>query len=56
MDWNDEKVDLWFRTSNPLLGNVSPNQMIALDREDRLRDFIYEAELVADAPTGNPNG
>lgn len=36
-----EKTELWFRLPNPLLGNVSPRDMIRLGRYEYLRDFIY---------------
>lgn len=38
------KVALWFRLKNPLLGNISPNDMIRMGREEKLlrcvRDMI----------------
>lgn len=42
-DGNARKTALWFRTSNPLLGDVSPRDMIRLGRYDRLRKFVMEA-------------
>lgn len=36
-----EKTALWFRLPNPLLGNVSPRDMIRYGRYETLRDFIY---------------
>lgn len=38
-----EKTALWFRTKNPMLGDVSPRDMIRLRRFDRLRRFIIGA-------------
>ena len=38
-----EKTALWFRTKNPLLGDVSPRDMIRLRRFDRLRRFVVGA-------------
>lgn len=35
-----KKTDLWFDTKNPLLGNVSPNEMIRAGRRDKLISFI----------------
>lgn len=35
------KTELWFRLPNPLLGNVSPRDMIRYGRYETLRDFIY---------------
>ena len=37
------KAALWFRTKNPMLGDVSPRDMIRLRRFDRLRRFIKGA-------------
>ena len=41
---DSEKARLWFRTDNPMLGMVSPDNMILHGREMRLRKFIDEAE------------
>ena len=38
-----EKTVAWFRARNPLLGDVSPRDMIRLGRYDRLRRFIIQA-------------
>lgn len=37
------KTALWFRTRNPMLGDVAPRDMIRLGRFDRLRRFIINA-------------
>jgi hypothetical protein len=37
------KTALWFRTRNPMLGDISPRDMIRLRRFDRLRRFIIGA-------------
>ncbi|NYF34832.1 hypothetical protein [Stenotrophomonas sp. JAI102] len=37
------KTALWFRTKNPLLGDIAPRDMIRLGRHDRLRRFIVTA-------------
>jgi len=42
-DGDKEKTALWFRTKNPMLGDVSPRDMIRLRRFDRLRRFIIGA-------------
>lgn len=42
--WGDEKTYLWFRTKNPMLGEVSPTEMIEKGRGHRLAKFISEAE------------
>jgi len=41
------RARLWFRTDNPLLGNVSPDWMLKNGKVMRLRKFIDEAERVA---------
>lgn len=38
-----EKTVAWFRARNPLLGDVSPRDMIRLGRYERLRRFIIQA-------------
>lgn len=38
-----EKTALWFRTKNPMLGDVSPRDMVRLGRYDRLRKFVVNA-------------
>ena len=38
-----EKTVSWFQARNPLLGDVSPRDMIRLGRYDRLRRFIIQA-------------
>lgn len=37
------KAALWFRTRNPMLGDISPRDMIRLGRYDKLRKFIVNA-------------
>lgn len=37
------KTALWFRTSNPMLGDVSPRDMVRLGRYDKLRKYICGA-------------
>jgi hypothetical protein len=37
------KTAAWFRARNPLLGDVSPRDMIRLGRYERLRRFIINA-------------
>jgi len=34
------KTSLWLKTSNPLLGDVSPNDMIRFGRSQKLLKFI----------------
>ena len=40
-----EKTVIWFRSKNPMLGDVSPRDMIRLGRYDRLRKFIINAMM-----------
>jgi hypothetical protein len=42
-DGDVSKTALWFSTANPLLGNVSPRDMIRFGRYEKLRGFIMEA-------------
>ena len=43
-DGDLNKTSLWFRTLNPLLGEVSPRDMLRMDRYKRLAKFVIEAE------------
>jgi hypothetical protein len=38
-----DKTGTWFKTRNPLLGDISPRGMICLGRFQRLRKFIWLA-------------
>jgi hypothetical protein len=40
---NAQKTALWFKTRNPLLGDISPRDMIRFGRYERLRRFVAEA-------------
>lgn len=40
------KTAIWFKTQNPILGDVSPRDMIRLGRYDRLRKYVVEAALM----------
>ena len=40
---DSQKVGLWFELSNPMLGNLSPRDMIRVGRYKRLHHFILEA-------------
>jgi hypothetical protein len=42
-DGDVNKTALWFKARNPLLGDVSPRDMVRLGRFDRLRKFIISA-------------
>lgn len=41
---NAQKTALWFRTKNPMLGDISPRDMIRFGRYDKLRRFIIDAQ------------
>jgi len=40
---DEHKTILWFRVSNPLLGNISPRDMIRIGRFNKLLKFIQTA-------------
>lgn len=42
-DGDAEKAVAWFKARNPMLGDVSPREMIRLGRYERLRKFIVNA-------------
>ncbi|MFM1906637.1 MAG: hypothetical protein RLZZ591_314 [Pseudomonadota bacterium] len=42
-DGDTEKTVVWFQTRNPLLGDMSPKEMIRVGRFERLRKFILGA-------------
>lgn len=44
------KTALWLRTPNPLLGDVSPRDMIRQSRFGRLRSFVLDALTIGSAP------
>jgi hypothetical protein len=44
------KTALWFRTRNPLLGDIAPRDMIRFGRYGKLRQFVMDA-LNENAPT-----
>jgi hypothetical protein len=37
------RTSAWFRARNPMLGDISPRDMIRLGRYERLRKFIINA-------------
>lgn len=50
-----DKTSAWFRARNPMLGDVSPRDMIRLGRYERLRKFIINAlmeQLAKPTPVG----
>ena len=38
-----EKALVWWRTINPMLGSLSPAEMVMMGREQKLYDFIYDS-------------
>lgn len=49
-DGDEEKVRTWYRTENPMLGNISPLQMIMDGKAERLYEIFLtsaDAELNA---------
>lgn len=40
---DEDKTVAWFKARNPLLGDISPRDMIRLGRYERLRRFILNA-------------
>jgi hypothetical protein len=50
-DGDIDKTVSWFRARNPLLGDVSPKDMIRLGRYERLRKFIINAMTERSAAT-----
>lgn len=40
---DEAKTDRWFRTPNPMLGNVSPNAIIRSGRQHKLAQFVADA-------------
>jgi len=47
---DERKTVLWFRTPNPLLGDVSPRDMIKIGRFRKLRRFIQNALAENESP------
>ena len=40
---NVSKTELWFKTKNPLFGNISPRDMIRYGRYEKLLRFVTDA-------------
>ena len=40
---DEQKTVLWFKTPNPLLGDIAPRDMIKIGRFKKLRHFILQA-------------
>ncbi len=45
-----QKVGLWFEIANPMLGNISPRDMIRIGRLKRLLSFVMTAREEGAAP------
>lgn len=45
-DGDADKSRAWFKARNPLLGDLSPRDMIRFGRHDRLRRFVIDAIAV----------
>jgi hypothetical protein len=50
---NPEKVGLWFELPNPMLGNISPRNMIRAGRYKRLLNFVLDARDAERAATNH---
>jgi hypothetical protein len=48
-DGNVGKTALWFKTKNPLFGNIAPRDMIRYGRYEKLRRFVVDA-ITENAP------
>ncbi|MEJ0008680.1 MAG: hypothetical protein WDM77_20545 [Steroidobacteraceae bacterium] len=48
---NLAKTGVWFATSNPMLGDMAPQQMIRSGQHARLQRFVMEALADTDVPT-----
>jgi hypothetical protein len=48
---DEQKVALWFEIANPMLGNVSPRDMIRIGRLKRLLNFVLIAREENAGPT-----
>jgi hypothetical protein len=44
-DGDADRTAIWFKARNPLLGDISPRDMIRLGRYERLRKFIINAMM-----------
>lgn len=42
---NVDKTALWFKTSNPMLGGISPREMIRFGRYKRLKKYVDNARI-----------
>lgn len=42
-DGDQDKTVLWFKSPNPMLGNITPRDMIRFGRYKKLMAFVVEA-------------
>jgi hypothetical protein len=49
-----QKVELWFRLPNPMLGNISPRDMIRLGRYERLLNFVLDTHQAEQSAKVSP--
>lgn len=55
-DGDVQKVGLWFELQNPMLGNISPRNMIRGGRYKRLLNFVLDAREAENAAPGSSGG
>jgi hypothetical protein len=48
-DGDVQKVGVWFELQNPMLGNISPRNMIRCGRYKRLLNFVLDAREAENA-------
>ncbi len=48
---DEQKTVLWFKTPNPLLGDITPRDMIRIGRFRKLRRFIQSALSENESPS-----
>lgn len=41
---DSKKTAMWFKTPNPMLGDITPQNMVRLGRSNKLINFIMEAK------------
>lgn len=50
-----DKMKMWFHTRNPLLGNVTPNDMIAAGRYEKLLKWVKQQLSENEPEKGGPD-
>lgn len=50
-----DKMKMWFHTKNPLLGNITPNDMIKLGRYEKLLLWVKQQLSENEPPEGEPH-